>query len=239
MAGNSDYAFRGLNGNCDRRLAIKMTAAASVSLMFAGAEAEMTDKTMIAMKSLEFDASSVPGLSERLLSSHHQNNYGGAVRKLAAIEAELAGAPLHTLPGFRINGLKREELIAHNSIVLHEIYFAGLAGEAAPSKTLAKAIGASFGSLDAWRNEFAAMGKALAGGSGWALLTWSPRAGRLINAWAADHSMSAAGGVILAALDMYEHAYALDYGADAGAYVDAYVRALKWTAASRAFEAVK
>lgn len=203
------------------------------------AEATMTQTISYEAKALSFEPSGVPGLSEKLLTSHHHNNYGGAVRRLGAIETELAAASAGDIPGYRLNGLKREELIAHNSVVLHEIYFDGLAGDEAPSKALGKAIASSFGSLDAWRNEFAAMGKALAGGSGWVLLTWSERTGRLINAWSADHTMFAAGGTVIAALDMYEHAYAIDYGANAGAYVDAYIAALKWTNASRIFGSLR
>lgn len=199
----------------------------------------MTDAKTIDLKPLGFDAATIPGLSERLLTSHHKNNYGGAVRRLGAIAAELAKSGADQLQGFQLNGLKREELIAHNSVVLHEIYFDGFSGDAAPSKSLAKEIAADFGSIDAWRTEFAAMGKALAGGSGWALLTWSPRAGRLFNSWAADHTMVAAGGTVLVALDMYEHAYTIDYGADAGAYVDACLGALRWTFASETFDAIR
>jgi len=204
-----------------------------------GAEEIMNQTIGYEAKALGFDPSGISGLSEKLLTSHFKNNYGGAVRKLGAIETELAATSAGDIPGYRLNGLKREELNAHNSIVLHEIYFGGLFGDAAPSKALGKAIASSFGSLDAWRNEFAAMGKALAGGSGWVLLTWSPRAGRLINAWSADHSMTAAGGTVIAALDMYEHAYALDYGANAGAYVDAYMAALRWENAGRIFESIR
>jgi Fe-Mn family superoxide dismutase len=80
------------------------------------------------------------------------------------------------------------------------------------------------------------MGKALAGGSGWVLLTWSERDNRLTNTWAADHTMTLASGTPLLALDMYEHAYAIDYGAKAGDYVDAYMKVLSWDAASRRFE---
>jgi Fe-Mn family superoxide dismutase len=79
------------------------------------------------------------------------------------------------------------------------------------------------------------MGKALGGGSGWVLLVWSPRDDRLVNQWAADHTMTLAAGTPLVALDMYEHAYHMDYGAKAGAYVDAYMAALSWRAANDAF----
>jgi len=135
-----------------------------------------------------------------------------------------------------LNGLKREELTALNSAILHEVYFAGLKGAKEPGKTLKKQIEKDFSSFDRWRAEFAAMGRALGGGSGWVLLTWSPRTGRLMNAWAADHTMTVADGMILLALDMYEHAYAMDYGADAGAYVNAFMNALAWDYADKAFK---
>src|SRR5436305_3476712 len=68
------------------------------------------------------------GLSERLLVSHYQNNYGGAVRRLNAIRTRLASLDWERAPVFEINGLKREELIAAGSVVLHEIYFDALGG---------------------------------------------------------------------------------------------------------------
>ncbi|MBV8406666.1 MAG: superoxide dismutase, partial [Alphaproteobacteria bacterium] len=74
------------------------------------------------------------------------------------------------------------------------------------------------------------------GGSGWVLLAWSPRDKRLINTWAADHTMNLANGRPVLALDMYEHAYAMDYGARAAAYVDAVMQAIKWDNAQKLFE---
>ncbi|MEQ1617038.1 MAG: Fe-Mn family superoxide dismutase [Terricaulis sp.] len=189
-------------------------------------------------QTLPFDPRGVAGLSERMLVSHHDNNYVGAVRRLGAIQAQLAGLDFATAPVFLVNGLKREELIALNSMILHEVYFGGLAGEArAPGARLGAQIEHDFGAFDRWRAEFSAMGKAMGGGSGWALLNWSPRAGRLINTWAGDHTMSAADGAVLVAIDMYEHAYAIDYGAASGQYVDAFMAALRWNAAEAAFSA--
>ena len=75
----------------------------------------------------------------------------------------------------------------------------------------------------------------MAGASGWVLLTWSHRDHCLVNQWAADHSMTLAGGTPILALDMYEHAYAMDYGAKAGAYVDAFMRAVNWSTADKRF----
>jgi len=184
---------------------------------------------------LPFDPKAAPGLSEKLLVSHHDNNYVGAVNRLGAIAAELATLDPATAPGYRLNGLKREELIAWNSMILHEAYFAGLGGAEKPSAALAQAVERDFGSLDRWTAEFSGMGKALGGGSGWVLLTWSPHDGRLVNTWASDHTQTLAGGTPLLALDMYEHAYHMDYGAKAGAYVDAFMKAVSWKNANDVF----
>ena len=78
---------------------------------------------------LPFDAEALSGLSAKLLNSHHQNNYGGAVKRLNAIREQLAGTAFATAPGFALNGLKREELIATNSMLLHELYFGSLGGD--------------------------------------------------------------------------------------------------------------
>src|SRR5713226_6437576 len=79
------------------------------------------------------------GLSRDLIGSHYVNNYGGAIRRLNAIRGELAALDPTPTPGFRLNGLKREELIATNSMLLHEIYFDALgeAGGGDPSGALA------------------------------------------------------------------------------------------------------
>src|SRR5215218_6173126 len=127
------------------------------------------------MKPLGCDPARVKGMSEKLIVSHYENNYGGAVKRLNLIEEQLAGLDHASTPGFVINGLKREELIAMNSMILHELFFDGLGDESEPGPALKEALARDFGSYERWRSEFIAMGKALAGGSGWALLSWSPR----------------------------------------------------------------
>lgn len=210
-----------------------LLAAAAISHGSALAQAPAAG---FAAKPLPFDPKTIPGLSEKLLVSHHDNNYAGAARRLNDIEAQLKQTDFATAPGFVINGLKREELIALNSVILHEVYFSNLGkGGSKPGAALGKQVEADFGSHDKWRAEFVGMGKALGGGSGWVLLTWSPRAGRLLNTWAMDHTLTAADGSVLVALDMYEHAYHMDFGAKAGDYVNAYMSALDWTSADKVF----
>jgi Fe-Mn family superoxide dismutase len=181
------------------------------------------------MQALPFDPSTLNGLSEKLLRSHHQNNYGGAVKRLNAIRTCLATHPPASASGFELNGLKREELIATNSMLLHELYFAGLRGGGiAMAPAMELALAASFGSVAKWRDEFVAMGRALGGGSGWVLLVFQPREGSLVNQWAADHTQALAGGIPLLALDMFEHAYHMDFGAAAADYVDAFMGNIAW-----------
>lgn len=189
-------------------------------------------------QALPFDPAALSGLSSKLLTSHHQNNYGGAVKRLNAIRTQLAETSFATAPGFHLNGLKREELIATNSMVLHELYFAGLGGDGAtmdPPMNLA--LAANFGSVERWRDEFIAMGRAFGGGSGWVLLTFQPREGTLVNQWCADHTHGLAGGVPVLALDMYEHAYHMDYGAAATAYVDAFMQNIAWAGVHARYQA--
>jgi Fe-Mn family superoxide dismutase len=219
-----------------------VAAAASTTALAAGTAFAQTNqpsgvKTMpYQAKPLSLDPKSIKGISEKVLVSHYENNYVGAVKRLNAIGAQLAEVDFAKAPNFMINGLKREELIAANSMILHEIYFDGLGGGAGASGALAEAIARDFGSLERWRAEFAAMGKAEGGGSGWVILSYSPRDKRLVNQWAADHTTTLAGGRPVLVLDMYEHAYHMDYGAAAARYVDIYMEAIRWDSAAKLYE---
>jgi superoxide dismutase, Fe-Mn family len=187
-------------------------------------------------KPMPFDPKSITGMSEKVLVSHYENNYVGAVKRLNAIGTQLAELDFAKAPNFVINGLKREELIASNSMILHEIYFEGLGGGGSARGPLIEAMVRDFGSMERWRAEFSAMGKAEGGGSGWVILAYSPRDKRLVNQWAADHTTTLAGGRPVLVLDMYEHAYHMDYGAAAAKYVDIYMEAIKWDNAARLYE---
>ena len=182
---------------------------------------------------LPFDPARLRGLSERLMQSHHQNNYTGAVKRLHAIRAQLAALDWTTAAGFVLNGLKREELIAANSMGLHELYFASLGGDGALKQAgkpagLGVGLNRDFGGFERWRTEFMALATAMGGGAGWALLSWSARENRLINHWAADHTHLLSGASPILALDMYEHAYHMDFGANAKAYVAAFMDNIDW-----------
>ena len=223
----------------DRRAVLSAAGAATAALSVNPAKAQPAPTAQLrgsfAPKPLGFDPAKVPGISEKLIRSHYENNYAGAVRRLGAIRGEVAKLDPATTQSYLVNGLKREELLAWNSMILHEVHFEGFGERGAPSPRLAAAIERDFGSHDRWAAEFASTGKALGGGSGWVLLTWSPRDGRLVNQWASDHTQTLAGSDPLLALDMYEHAYHMDYGSRAAAYVDTYMRAFSWRGANARF----
>src|SRR3989442_9679348 len=130
--------------------------------------------------------STLNGISEHMVVSHYENNYGNAVRALNAVRRELAALDAGT-PPYRLRGLKRDELSLMGSVALHELYFGNLGGfrRAGPNSglgrpdwhevpdALAAEIAADFGSASAWRREFVGTAQSLAGGSGWGLLTLS------------------------------------------------------------------
>jgi Fe-Mn family superoxide dismutase len=233
-----------MSTNNERRNFIKgvgAVAASTVVLADNQAFAQITQQSGVKpmpyqLKPMSFDPKSITGISEKVLVSHYENNYVGAVKRLNAIGTQLAELDFAKAPNFVINGLKREELIASNSMILHEIYFDGLGGGGKAGGPLADAITRDFGSLERWRAEFAAMGKAEGGGSGWVILAYSPRDKRLVNQWAADHTTTLAGGRPVLVLDMYEHAYHMDYGAAAARYVDVYMEAIRWDNATKLYE---
>ena len=190
------------------------------------------------MKPLPFAANSLDGISERVITSHHQNNYGGAFRRVAAIQSEIAGLRADA-PGFLRKGLMMEELTATNAVILHEEYFATLGGDGAASGTLEQAIARDFGSFDAWDQEFRSTSASLGGGSGWAILSFNFNDGRLHNYIAFDHTDNVAFGRPVLVNDMFEHAYHMDYGSRAAAYVGAFMGNVNWDECNRRYEAAQ
>jgi len=169
------------------------------------------------------------GFSLRLIESHYENHYGGALRRLNAITEQLESLDFDKTPAYVVNSLKREQHIALNSTLLHELYFSSMAfGDGKPTPMLAQALTRDFGSVNRWRAEFVAMANGLVGGSGWVLLVYVPRDRRLVNQYAGDHGQAVAGGIPILALDMYEHAYHIDFGANARAYIDTFQRNIDW-----------
>jgi superoxide dismutase, Fe-Mn family len=168
------------------------------------------------------------GISERMLVSHYENDYGTAVRDLNEIREELGALDLTTARGYRVRALKREEHAAMDSVALHELYFRNLGGDGRMTSAMTAALTEHFGAVDAWRREFMASARSLRGGSGWVLLSYSRRDRKLCNQIVRDSAGVLVDAAPVLVLDMYEHAYHIDFGANAIAYIDAFMRNIDW-----------
>ena len=187
------------------------------------------------IRPLPFDPAKLKGLSEKLLRSHHENNYGGAVKNLNKVEEELVRVNKDT-PPFLVGGLKERELSFGSSMVLHELYFENLGGDGKAGNAVQAALGRSFGSFGRFEELFRAVGTSLAGGSGWTVLAHNFQTGQLGIYWSGNHTQNAAYSAPLMVMDMYEHAYAIDYGAAAAKYIDAFFQNIQWDEVQRRLE---
>jgi superoxide dismutase, Fe-Mn family len=243
--------------NISRREAIETLALGSVALPIASivsAEAQVSPATAAQTpatggeklkvfagqhqpKPLPFDPAKLNGLSEKLIKSHWENNYGGTVKALNAVELKLATMVNDSsLPPYMYGDLKREELIRTGSVVMHDLYFGNLGGDGKPGSEILFSIRQTWGSFEQWELEFKKTGNALAGGSGWVTLGYNFHTGALHNYWSWDHMHHAPFSCPLLVMDMYEHAYAIDYGAAAAKYVDSFMLNVDWSEVNRRFK---
>jgi Fe-Mn family superoxide dismutase len=211
-----------------REFLIGAASALSASAMSGVMADSIPKQTLVyAPKPLSFNPAKLSGISEKLIVSHHDNNYAGAVKRLNTILDKIGALP-NDAPPFMMGSLKREELIARNSMILHELYFGNLGGTGVAAGSVERLIARDFGSYEAWQHDFVLTGQSLSGGSGWVVLAYSHHDKRMHNVWMADHTVSLAGSLPLLIMDMYEHAYQMDYGADAKAYIDAFFKNINW-----------
>jgi Fe-Mn family superoxide dismutase len=184
---------------------------------------------------LPFKPSALNGISERLIVSHHDNNYGGAVKNLNKVELELSQITSDTAP-FVVAGLRQSELTFRNSKTLHEAYFANLGGDGKRAGAIDKALAEAYGSSARWEEHFRATGNGLGGGSGWTILELELLTGDLRTVWSGNHTQTLSTAVPLLVLDMYEHAYQMDFGAGAARYIDAFFSNINWEEVNRRLE---
>lgn len=228
--------------NMTRRTVISGVGASTAAIAMGGAAAGSADaqpappnpRRRHEAKPLPFNPARLDGLSERLITSHWQNNYTGSVNALNMVEQRLAAAMADPdFPPLIYGGLKREQLHRTGSVVLHELYFGNLGGNGQAGGDVQSALAAAFGSFGAWEQEFRRTATALGGGSGWAVLALNAHTGDLDNYWMWDHMHAPATGIPLLALDMYEHSYHMDYGSAAARYIDAFMRNVNWEEVDR------
>lgn len=169
----------------------------------------------------------LPGLSQRQIEEHHDVLYKGYVNKLNEIETKLESAdPAEANATFSlIRELKREEVFATNAIRLHEGYFENLGGAGTASGPIAELIAEDFGSYQKWEADFRALGIAA---RGWVVLAYDWNLRQLRNYLSDIHSDGVWDASALLILDVYEHAYFLDYGTARRRYLDAFFQNLNW-----------
>jgi superoxide dismutase, Fe-Mn family len=215
--------------------AITMAAATLAASAHAQAPLAPAFTAPTELKPLAFDPAKLAGLSERLIRSHWENNYGGSVRTLAAVKQRLAEAAADpNVPAWLYNEIKREHLLRNGSVTLHEYYFDNLGGNGQAGAAERTRIASAFGSFDAWETEFRRIATGLGGGSGWVVLGYNTQTRGLENFWMADHAHAPAATQPLLVLDMYEHSYQMDFGAAAAGYIDAFMKNVNWeTVAAR------
>jgi Fe-Mn family superoxide dismutase len=185
---------------------------------------------------LPFNPAKLSGLSEKLLVSHHDNNYTGAVKGLNLVELELDKVTKET-PGFLVAGLRERELTFANSAYLHERYFENLGGDGKPAGDVVKALSAQFGSAARWEEVIRSTALSIGGGSGWAVIAHSPLTNDLRVVGTAGHAPALAAGTPLLVIDMFEHSYAIDYGSAHAKYVDAFFANINWAVVDKRWQA--
>lgn len=183
----------------------------------------------------KFDLGTLDGLSDKQIEVHLKL-YAGYVKNVNAMQekiedlkkdSEKNAIPLAEITrrfGFEFNGMR-----------LHELYFEALGNVQSEGGELAKALAEQYGSLDAWREEFKAVG--MMRGIGWALLTYDQKAQRFHNIWVSDHEVGHLGNLpILLAMDMWEHAFMVDYvPAEKKNYIEAFFKNLNWNTIEKRF----
>jgi Fe-Mn family superoxide dismutase len=184
---------------------------------------------------LPFKPTALNGISEKMITSHHENNYTGAVKNLNRVEQELAATTKDT-PPFVISALRDRELTFRNSKSLHEAYFANLGGDGRRSGSIESALMQAYGSSALWEQHFRATGSGLGGGSGWVVLALELDTGELRTVGSGNHTQVLASSAPLLVMDMYEHSYQMDFGAAVPRYLDAFFANIQWDEVNRRFE---
>ena len=175
------------------------------------------------------------GITLKMLEQHFKL-YEGYVKKTNEIRGKLETADKSLSNGVysEIGEMKRQETFAVNGMKLHEVYFGHLQGSGTPEGELLKMIEADFGSLDAWKEDLIATGMSA---RGWAITAYDFKDNRLHNYASDAHNVGAVWGAIpVIVLDVYEHAYFMDYGVSRKAYIDSFFKNLDWGFANKIVE---
>ncbi|MCX5999971.1 MAG: Fe-Mn family superoxide dismutase, partial [Chloroflexi bacterium] len=172
------------------------------------------------------------GFSQTLLNNHFTlyQGYVTNTNKLLELLTTLLKEGKTAAPEYAEQ--KRRLGFEFNGMRLHEYYFENLGGKTplAGAGKLARKLAEEFGSYEAWEADF--KGTATMRGIGWAVLYEDSITGRLINMWINEHEMGhMTGGIPVLVLDVFEHAFMIDYGLKRAAYIEAFFKSVNWDVA--------
>lgn len=180
------------------------------------------------------------GISKKTLEIHHDKLYVGYVKKSGEISEKLvalmkSGYFEGNATYSELRALKSEETFAMNGVYLHEWYFDVLGGEGDPRQApeLSEVLTEKWGSIEEGIRYFSACAMAA---RGWSVLAWDTKAGKLKHYNADAHNQGGVWGCLpIIVLDIYEHAYFIDYGADRKKYIEDFWKNLDWSAAEKIY----
>jgi Fe-Mn family superoxide dismutase len=183
----------------------------------------------------------IPGLlSKDQVTPHVQAHYGGALKAYLEVEDIFAkvykGEAKVSSREFR--ELQQDRVVRANSVVLHELYFDNIAAKMPdPPEDVRKAIAERFGSLERWVEDFKDSAKAA---NGWAMLVHHPVSRKLYNIVLDAHDVGPMVlGVPLVLIDMYEHAFYVDYKNKKGDYINNFVKYFDWNEINLRYQAAR
>jgi len=220
----------------NRREFIQLTALGGTALLLeqalpARAQTKKEGRTMSYTAKDYAKLLGMPGFGETLLKNHFTLYQGYVTNTNKVLDAldQLVKEGKTATPEFA--ELKRRLGWEFNGMRLHEYYFENLGGKAPLDKNgkLAKKLAESFGSYEAWEKDFKGTGAMR--GIGWAVLYQDPANGRLLNFWINEHDVAhPAGGTPILIMDVFEHAFMLDFGLKRADYIEAFFKNIDWKA---------
>jgi len=175
------------------------------------------------------------GISQKTIENHYGKLYQGYVKKWQEIQERLKNVDESTANATfsDLRELKLEEGFVADAILLHEAYFDILGGGGNPKGEILERISQDFGSFENWQTEFKALGLSA---RGWVILAYDFNDGRLHNYLADIHNQGGIwGSSPILVLDVYEHAYFIDYGSDRKSYIEAFFQNLNWEVIDKKF----
>ncbi len=194
------------------------------------------------VRPIPFKAHKITGFTPELLERYYEDEYGGSIRSLNDIEADIANARKGGCPKSELTSLVVQQAELVDLIVLQELFLAGFdedGGEGLKDGNLKQTLIEGFGSVSNWQAELTTMAASQSEAAGWVVLAWSERFGLLQNVVSQDEKLALCGSVPILSLDLRARVYASDFGDDQQAYVKTYLQNIHWERVAQTLDSVR